>query len=179
MQGKVRENPPFPADNTGQNMDDRNGGLLMASRSIPHPAPRVEHAQKNSAGSRTSALAQVTHTSIDDRPGEEREIDRLSVAQSTAQDASTSGRTKRDRPVLGNDVQHLGESNVGGDEDVPLTRAQHESFGEKEEEYIVHDSVLALHRKSMLLVRLQETYPNGRLTMVRPFVTGLLHQTHF
>lgn len=175
MQGDDREKlPPFPTNHMRQKMDDRNGGLVMASRSIQHPAPRVEHAQKMSASSRASTLAQVTYTSEDDRlgVGEEREIDRGPVAQSAAQGTPTNERTKRNSPELGHDVQQTGESNIGENEDGSSTRAQHESFGD-DEQCTVHDSVLAQHRKALILVRLQETYPKGRLTMVRLFVTGI------
>ena len=180
MQNKGQEKHlSLPENCMRRKMDDRNGGLLMASRSIhQHPAPRVEHAQKIPAISRSSAISQVTYTSEDHRLGEEREIDRSSVAQSAARDMSTSEMAIRNSPVLGHNVQHSGESNIGGDEDDPSTRPQHESFGD-DEQFTVHDKVLAQHRKALLLVRLQETYPNGRLTMVSLLVTVLPHRTHF
>lgn len=153
-------------------MDDTNGGLLITSRSIQHPPSPDEHPQNMPAGARSSTLANVTDGSEDDISGEERQSDRTCSPQTMLQDKPMSERRKRSHTRLGGDGHEEGESNVGGERDVLATRAQHDSFGD-DEEYAEeqHDSVFAQHRKSLLLSRLLETYPNGRLTMVRPYMS--------
>lgn len=145
-------------------MEDRNGGLLIASRSVHHPASPVQHKKKMPEGVRPSTLASVTDGSEDDRSGEERPFPQK-LTQSQGQ--SISERRKRSYRNVGIDNQEAQESNLGRDQNELPKRAQHDSF-DVEEDYIeTRDSVLAQNRKSLLLSRLQETFPNGRLTLVR------------
>jgi hypothetical protein len=153
MQKKDQQtDPPFLKDKTFHNMDSRDGGLLMAARSISHPVPP----QTISADSGSSTFARIT--------GDKRELETLSTAYETL-----AGRAKRNRPEVKEEIQETGESSTGGDQNQPSTRAQHENVAQEEKEYNIDDNLLAQQRKAMLLVRLQERYPCGRLTMVRPF----------
>lgn len=175
QEGRERHHP-LPENNIRLNMENRIGGLLISSRSqlgdsIQHPASQVKRRQKMPSGARSFTLANITDGSEDDRYGEGGQLKRASSPQSTLQDTKNFEARIQSYPAFGGGDQEAGESTVGGGQCESPTRAQHESFGEEEEYAEVHDSVLAQHRKFILLSRLQETYPNGRLTMVRRIVS--------
>jgi hypothetical protein len=165
MQKKDQQtDSPSSIDKPLQNMDSRDGGLLMAARSISHPVPP----QTISADSGSSTFAQMIISSEEERTGDKRELETLSTAYEML-----AGRVKRNRPEVEEEIQETGESSSSGDQNQSSTRAQHETFNQEEGESNVDDNILAQQRKAVLLVRLQERYPCGRLTMVRPFCLSL------
>lgn len=164
---------PYSCTKRGLRMEDRPGGLVISSQSQTNRIADDEKSQPTDRPSSSSPqkIAPVALSSTDaseDDGSEERRGDTASPQMGKG--VLLHGSRKRANPGFDSSLT-VKEEEVGEDDDdsessdsssadstdSSSTRAQHEALD---------DFTVSVRAKSMLIARLQETCPHGRLAMV-------------